>query len=141
MKGYTLKDILGIEVKDTTTRVILGFDDRYPETKNNNFEDDMVKIKMLYSVALKYNFMIYYDGRYVIEPYEGYDEWLEEHPVECFYYYNSSSYLVFRDETGVEVAFQIKYLKDEKYEDVYNLTLKAWNYTKEHKELSDYTCY
>ena len=60
---------------------------------------------------------------------------------EEFYYYNSNSYLVFKDNIGDQVCFKIKFLKEYDFEKVYKVVEKACNYTKAHPEVSEYKLY
>ena len=62
--------------------------------------------------------------------------------IAMFYYYNSSSYIVFVDDYNFKVRFKIRYLKDKNYKpDVYKVVEKACIYTKAHPEVSDYKLY
>lgn len=96
------------------------------------------RINKLFDIALEEVFLLYYDGRYVEEPYEGLEfETMEEE----FYYYNGNSYLVFEDYTGFKVSFKVKCLKEYEFSKVYKVVEKACNYTKAHPEVSEYKLY
>lgn len=100
--------------------------------------DNKERIKKLFDIALEEEFTVYFDGRYVEEPYDGLEfKTIEEE----FYYYNSNSYLVFKDNIGDQVCFKIKFLKEYDFEKVYKVVEKACNYTKAHPEVSEYKLY
>ncbi len=135
MKSYTLCQLLKID--NFSGRLVIGESDE-SRRYNSLSQEDMEKIKMLFNVALDNILLMYFDGRYVIEPYEGLEfKSLEEE----FYYNNSNSYLVFKDEESREVAFKIKYLKGFNFDRVYKVVEKAFLYTKNHPEVSDYKVY
>ena len=97
------------------------------------------RINKLFDIAMNESVIVYFDGRYVEEPYDGLEFKTEE---EEFYYYNSSSYIVFVDDYNFKVRFKIRYLKDKNYKpDVYKVVEKACIYTKAHPEVSDYKLY
>ena len=96
------------------------------------------RIRKLFDVALEEKFTLYFDGRYVEEPYDGLEfKTLEEE----FYYNNGNSYLVFEDTTGFKVTFKIKCLKEYNFNKVYKVVEKAVIYTKAHPEVSEYKLY
>gem|GEM_PF-5169007 len=97
------------------------------------------RINKLFDIAMNESVIVYFDGRYVEEPYDGLEFKTEE---EEFYYYNSSSYIVFVDDYNFKVRFKIRYLKHKNYKpDVYKVVEKACIYTKAHPEVSDYKLY
>lgn len=96
------------------------------------------RIEKLFDVALEEKYVIFYDGRFVDDPYDGYEfKTLEEE----FYYNNGNSYLVFEDETGYRVSFKVKCLKEYNFDIVYKIVEKAVMYTKSHPEVSEYKLY
>ena len=100
--------------------------------------DNKERIKKLFDIALEEEFTVYFDGRYVEEPYDGLEfKTIEEE----FYYYNSNSYLVCIDNIGDQVCFKIKFLKEYDFEKVYEVVEKACNYTKALPEVSEYKLY
>lgn len=138
MKSYTLKEFLKIGDCEEQ-KIVLGYDDRKPQEEQRvNFKDDIVKIKELFKNAFRLDYIVYFDGRFVDFPYDGYEF---KDLKDEFYYNNGNSYLVFKDETGFEVAFKIKYLKDFKFRKVYRLVKKACDYTKSHPGVSKYKLY
>ena len=97
------------------------------------------RINKLFDIAMNDSVLVYFDGRYVEEPYDGLEFKTEE---EEFYYYNGSSYIVFVDDNNFKVRFKIRYLKDKNYKpEVYKVVEKACIYTKAHPEVSDYKLY
>ncbi len=136
MKEYDLKKYLNIESKRND---IILCDDEFQKLDANQIETEKFKIKMLFDIALDSDFIIYFDGRYVIEPYDGLEFKTEE---EEFYYNNCKSYIVVVDEKhNFIVRFRIKWLQGLPYEKVYKLVERACNYTKAHPEVSDYKLY
>lgn len=96
------------------------------------------KIKNLFDIALEERFLLYFDGRYVMEPYDGLEfKTLEEE----FYYNNGNSYLVFSDSNDFKVTFKIKYLREYNFNMVYKVVEKAVIYTKANPDVSDYKLY
>jgi len=100
---------------------------------NDKKKDYKEKIEKLFDIALLSNVIVYYDGRYVMEPYEDYEFKTEE---EEFYYYNQESYLVFVDDNGKKARFKIRDINNHKYSTVYKVVEKACNYTKAHPWVS-----
>lgn len=102
------------------------------------FEANKKKIKNLFDIALEERFLLYFDGRYVMEPYDGLEfKTLEEE----FYYNNGNSYLVFSDSNDFKVTFKIKYLREYNFNMVYKVVEKAVIYTKANPDVSDYKLY
>lgn len=130
MSKNTLKEYLGVDVKDK--RYDLSLD--ACESKEANQK----RIKQLFDIALEEDFILYFDGVAVDDPYDGLD--LSDLKDE-FYYNNGNSFLVFEDKDGFKVSFKIKYLKEYDYERVYKVTEKAVEYTKKHPEVSKYKLY
>lgn len=105
----------------------------------DNLEDNKERINKLFDIALDEKYILFYDGRFVDDPYDGYEfQSLEEE----FYYNNGNSYLVFQDKnTEEKVSFKVKSLKDYDFDTVYKIVEKAVEYTKEHPEVSEYKIY
>lgn len=132
MKENTLKNFLGItgDVKE------IALCECPVNSKEFNIEKQL--IDRLFNIALEKRFVLYYDGRYVMEPYDGLEFKTEE---EEFYYNNNNSYLVFQDITDVKVRFKIRYLSEYEYKRVYEVVKLAVDFTKKHPEVSDYKLY
>ena len=133
MNKLSFKDFLNL--KTIAQEVDLSLDTCHKEVVEVNKE----RINKLFDIAMNESVIVYFDGRYVEEPYDGLEFKTEE---EEFYYYNSSSYIVFVDDYNFKVRFKIRYLKDKNYKpDVYKVVEKACIYTKAHPEVSDYKLY
>lgn len=133
MNKLSFKDFLNL--KTIAQEVDLSLDTCHKEEVEVNKE----RINKLFDIAMNESVIVYFDGRYVEEPYDGLEFKTEE---EEFYYYNSSSYIVFVDDYNFKVRFKIRYLKDKNYKpDVYKVVEKACIYTKAHPEVSDYKLY
>ena len=133
MNKLSFKDFLNL--KTIAQEVDLSLDTCHKEEVEVNKE----RINKLFDIAMNDSILVYFDGRYVEEPYDGLEFKTEE---EEFYYYNSSSYIVFVDDYNFKVRFKIRYLKDKNYKpDVYKVVEKACIYTKAHPEVSDYKLY
>lgn len=136
MNKINLKEFMGID--DDVNDIILC-DDEFSKPSDVVIGMEKVKIAMLMDVVLNTNLIIYFDGRYVMEPYEGMEFKDEE---EEFYYYNSKSYLVVVDEeNNFTVRFRIKWIKDLDFTKVCDVVREACKYTKSHPEVSDYKLY
>lgn len=96
------------------------------------------KIKRLLKIALRGDFLLYFDGTAVPEPYDGLQF---ENDKQEFYYNNGNSHLVFRDKDNFEVAFKVKDIKDYNYKKVYKVVEKAVICTVNNPKLSSYTIY
>ena len=133
MNKMSFKDFLNLNT--IAQEVDLSLDTCHKEEVEVNKE----RINKLFDIAMNDSILVYFDGRYVEEPYDGLEFKTEE---EEFYYYNSSSYIVFVDDYNFKVRFKIRYLKDKNYKpDVYKVVEKACIYTKAHPEVSDYKLY
>ena len=133
MNKLSFKDFLNL--KTIAQEVDLSLDTCHKEEVEVNKE----RINKLFDIAMNESVIVYFDGRYVEEPYDGLEFKTEE---EEFYYYNSSSYIVFVDDYNFKVRFKIRYLKDKNYKpEVYKVVEKACIYTKAHPEVSDYKLY
>ena len=133
MNKMSFKDFLNLNT--IAQEVDLSLDTCHKEEVEVNKE----RINKLFDIAMNESVIVYFDGRYVEEPYDGLEFKTEE---EEFYYYNSSSYIVFVDDYNFKVRFKIRYLKDKNYKpDVYKVVEKACIYTKAHPEVSDYKLY
>jgi len=133
MNKLSFKDFLNLKTK--AQEVDLSLDTCHKKEVEVNKE----RINKLFDIAMNESVLVYFDGRYVEEPYDGLEFKTEE---EEFYYYNSSSYIVFVDDYNFKVRFKIRYLKDKNYKpDVYKVVEKACIYTKAHPEVSDYKLY
>ncbi len=133
MNKLSFKDFLNLNT--IAQEVDLSLDTCHKEEVEVNKE----RINKLFDIAMNDSILVYFDGRYVEEPYDGLEFKTEE---EEFYYYNSSSYIVFVDDYNFKVRFKIRYLKDKNYKpDVYKVVEKACIYTKAHPEVSDYKLY
>lgn len=133
MNKLSFKDFLNLNTK--AQEVDLSLDTCHKEEVEVNKE----RINKLFDIAMNESVLVYFDGRYVEEPYDGLEFKTEE---EEFYYYNGSSYLVFVDDYDFKVRFKIRYLKDKNYKpEVYQVVEKACIYTKAHPEVSDYKLY
>ena len=133
MNKLSFKDFLNLKTR--AQEVDLSLDTCHEEEVEVNKE----RINKLFDIAMNETVTVYFDGRYVEEPYDGLEFKTEE---EEFYYYNSSSYIVFVDDYNFKVRFKIRYLKDKNYKpDVYKVVEKACIYTKAHPEVSDYKLY
>ena len=130
MNKLSFKDFLNLNTK--AQEVDLSLDTCHEEEVEVNKE----RINKLFDIAMNETVTVYFDGRYVEEPYDGLEFKTEE---EEFYYYNGSSYIVFVDDNNFKVRFKIRYLKDKNYKpEVYKVVEKACIYTKAHPEVSDY---
>ncbi len=133
MNKLSFKDFLNL--KTIAQEVDLSLDTCHKEEVEVNKE----RINKLFDIAMNDSILVYFDGRYVEEPYDGLEFKTEE---EEFYYYNGSSYIVFVDDNNFKVRFKIRYLKDKNYKpEVYKVVEKACIYTKAHPEVSDYKLY
>ena len=133
MNKLSFKDFLNLKTK--AQEVDLSLDTCHKKEVEVNKE----RINKLFDIAMNESVLVYFDGRYVEEPYDGLEFKTEE---EEFYYYNGSSYIVFVDDYDFKVRFKIRYLKDKNYKpDVYKVVEKACIYTKAHPEVSDYKLY
>ena len=133
MNKLSFKDFLNLNT--IAQEVDLSLDTCHKEEVEVNKE----RINKLFDIAMNDSILVYFDGRYVEEPYDGLEFKTEE---EEFYYYNGSSYIVFVDDYNFKVRFKIRYLKDKNYKpDVYKVVEKACIYTKAHPEVSDYKLY
>ena len=133
MNKLSFKDFLNLNT--IAQEVDLSLDTCHKDEVEVNKE----RINKLFDIAMNESVIVYFDGRYVEEPYDGLEFKTEE---EEFYYYNSSSYIVFVDDYNFKVRFKIRYLKDKNYKpDVYKVVEKACIYTKAHPEVSDYKLY
>ena len=133
MNKMSFKDFLNLNT--IAQEVDLSLDTCHKDEVEVNKE----RINKLFDIAMNESVIVYFDGRYVEEPYDGLEFKTEE---EEFYYYNSSSYIVFVDDYNFKVRFKIRYLKDKNYKpDVYKVVEKACIYTKAHPEVSDYKLY
>ena len=133
MNKMSFKDFLNL--KTIAQEVDLSLDTCHKEEVEVNKE----RINKLFDIAMNDSILMYFDGRYVEEPYDGLEFITEE---EEFYYYNGSSYIVFVDDNNFKVRFKIRYLKDKNYKpEVYKVVEKACIYTKAHPEVSDYKLY
>ena len=133
MNKLSFKDFLNLKTR--AQEVDLSLDTCHKEEVEVNKE----RINKLFDIAMNESVIVYFDGRYVEEPYDGLEFKTEE---EEFYYYNSSSYIVFVDDYNFKVRFKIRYLKDKNYKpEVYKVVEKACIYTKAHPEVSDYKLY
>ncbi len=133
MNKLSFKDFLNLNT--IAQEVDLSLDTCHKEEVEVNKE----RINKLFDIAMNDSILVYFDGRYVEEPYDGLEFKTEE---EEFYYYNGSSYIVFVDDNNFKVRFKIRYLKDKNYKpDVYKVVEKACIYTKAHPEVSDYKLY
>lgn len=129
----TLKEFLEIR-EDVKNKKDISLD----ACDNSECEINKNRINKLFNIALKEEFILFYDGRYVPEPWDGLEfETMEEE----FWYNNGDSHLVFEDEKGTQVTFKIKYLKEFDFDLVYKVVEKATIYTKAHPEVSDYKLY
>lgn len=133
MNKMSFKDFLNLNT--IAQEVDLSLDTCHKEEVEVNKE----RINKLFDIAMNESVLVYFDGRYVEEPYDGLEFKTEE---EEFYYYNGSSYIVFVDDNNFKVRFKIRYLKDKNYKlEVYKVVEKACIYTKAHPEVSDYKLY
>ena len=133
MNKLSFKDFLNLKTR--AQEVDLSLDTWHKD----EVEVTKERINKLFDIAMNESVIVYFDGRYVEEPYDGLEFKTEE---EEFYYYNSSSYIVFVDDYNFKVRFKIRYLKDKNYKpDVYKVVEKACIYTKAHPEVSDYKLY
>jgi hypothetical protein len=133
MNKLSFKDFLNLNT--IAQEVDLSLDTCHKEEVEVNKE----RINKLFDIAMNDSILVYFDGRYVEEPYDGLEFKTEE---EEFYYYNGSSYIVFVDDNNFKVRFKIRYLKDKNYKpEVYKVVEKACIYTKAHPEVSDYKLY
>ena len=133
MNKLSFKDFLNLNT--IAQEVDLSLDTCHKEEVEVNKE----RINKLFDIAMNDSILVYFDGRYVEEPYDGLEFKTEE---EEFYYYNGSSYIVFVDDYNFKVRFKIRYLKDKNYKpEVYKVVEKACIYTKAHPEVSDYKLY
>ena len=133
MNKLSFKDFLNLKTR--AQEVDLSLDTCHKDEVEVNKE----RINKLFDIAMNESVLVYFDGRYVEEPYDGLEFKTEE---EEFYYYNGSSYIVFVDDYNFKVRFKIRYLKDKNYKpDVYKVVEKACIYTKAHPEVSDYKLY
>ena len=133
MNKMSFKDFLNLNT--IAQEVDLSLDTCHKEEVEVNKE----RINKLFDIAMNESVIVYFDGRYVEEPYDGLEFKTEE---EEFYYYNGSSYIVFVDDNNFKVRFKIRYLKDKNYKpEVYKVVEKACIYTKAHPEVSDYKLY
>ena len=133
MNKLSFKDFLNLNTM--AQEVDLSLDTCHKEEVEVNKE----RINKLFDIAMNDSILVYFDGRYVEEPYDGLEFKTEE---EEFYYYNGSSYIVFVDDNNFKVRFKIRYLKDKNYKpEVYKVVEKACIYTKAHPEVSDYKLY
>jgi len=99
----TLKEFLEIR-EDVKSRKDLSLD----ACNNSECELNRNRINKLFNIALKEDFILFYDGRAVDDYWDGVDPT----PIEEFWHNNGNSYLVFEDEKGTQVTFKIKYLKE-----------------------------
>lgn len=130
MKEFvSLKSFL--KITEEVMEIELGKD----KTNKATIEADNDRIKMLFDIALLDKFVMYFDGGYVDDPYDGLEFKTEE---EEFYYNNGRSYLVFEDESGFKVRIRIPCLKIFEYQNVCEVVIKAIEYTKAHPEVSEY---
>ena len=133
MNKLSFKDFLNLKTR--AQEVDLSLDTCHKDEVEVNKE----RINKLFDIAMNESVIVYFDGRYVEEPYDGLEFKTEE---EEFYYYNGSSYIVFVDDNNFKVRFKIRYLKDKNYKpEVYKVVEKACFYTKAHPEVSDYKLY
>ena len=146
MNKMSFKDFLNLNT--IAQEVDLSLDTCHKEEVEVNKE----RINKLFDIAMNDSILVYFDGRYVEEPYDGLEFKTEEeefyyyngssYEEEEFYYYNGSSYIVFVDDNNFKVRFKIRYLKDKNYKpEVYKVVEKACIYTKAHPEVSDYKLY
>lgn len=129
MNKLSFKDFLNLRTK--AQEVDLSLDTCHEEEVEVNKE----RINKLFDIAMNETVTVYFDGRYVEELYDGLEFKTEK---EEFYYYNSSSYLVFVDDENFKVRFTIRNIKNKNYAKVYKVVEKACIYTKAHPEVSDY---
>ena len=132
MNKFSFKDFLNLKTK--AQEVDLSLDTCHEVEVEVNKE----RINKLFDIAMNETVTVYFDGRYVEEPYDGLEFKTEK---EEFYYYNSSSYLVFVDDENFKVRFTIRSIKNKNYAQVYKVVEKACLYTKAHPEVSDYKLY
>ena len=132
MNKLSFKDFLNLKTR--AQEVDLSLDTCHKEEVEVNKE----RINKLFDIAMNETVTVYFDGRYVEEPYDGLEFKTEK---EEFYYYNSSSYLVFVDDENFKVRFTIRNIKNKNYAKVYKVVEKACIYTKAHPEVSDYKLY
>lgn len=132
MNKLSFKDFLNLKTK--AQEVDLSLDTCHKEEVEVNKE----RINKLFDIAMNETVTVYFDGRYVEELYDGLEFKTEK---EEFYYYNSSSYLVFVDDENFKVRFTIRSIKNKNYAKVYKVVEKACIYTKAHPEVSDYKLY
>lgn len=132
MNKLSFKDFLNLNTK--AQEVDLSLDTSHKVEVEVNKE----RINKLFDIAMNETVTVYFDGRYVEEPYDGLEFKTEK---EEFYYYNSSSYLVFVDDENFKVRFTIRNIKNKNYAKVYKVVEKACIYTKAHPEVSDYKLY
>lgn len=132
MNKLSFKDFLNLKTK--AQEVDLSLDTCHEVEVEVNKE----RINKLFDIAMNETVTVYFDGRYVEEPYDGLEFKTEK---EEFYYYNSSSYLVFVDDENFKVRFTIRSIKNKNYAQVYKVVEKACLYTKAHPEVSDYKLY
>ena len=132
MNKMSFKDFLNLNT--IAQEVDLSLDTCHKEEVEVNKE----RINKLFDIAMNETVTVYFDGRYVEEPYDGLEFKTEK---EEFYYYNSSSYLVFVDDENFKVRFTIRNIKNKNYAKVYKVVEKACIYTKAHPEVSDYKLY
>ncbi len=132
MNKLSFKDFLNLNTK--AQEVDLSLDTSHKVEVEVNKE----RINKLFDIAMNETVTVYFDGRYVEELYDGLEFKTEK---EEFYYYNSSSYLVFVDDENFKVRFTIRNIKNKNYAKVYKVVEKACIYTKAHPEVSDYKLY
>lgn len=120
-----------LRVTDEVTEIELGKEKEDKAT----IEADINRIKMLFGIALEDKFVMYFDGGYVDDPYDGLEFKTEE---EEFYYNNGRSYLVFEGDKGFKVRIKIPALKIFSYQSVCEVVIKAIDYTKAHPDVSEY---
>lgn len=132
MNKLSFKDFLNLNTK--AQEVDLSLDTSHKVEVEVNKE----RINKLFDIAMNETVTVYFDGRYVEELYDGLEFKTEK---EEFYYYNSSSYLVFVDDEDFKVRFTIRSIKNKNYAKVYKVVEKACIYTKAHPEVSDYKLY
>ena len=125
----TLKEFLEIR-EDVKNKKDLSLD----ACNNSVCELNRNRINKLFNIALKEDFILFYDGRAVDDYWDGVDPT----PIEEFWHNNGNSYLVFEDEKGTQVTFKIKYLKEFDFDLVYKVVEKADKYTRAHPEVSSY---
>ena len=132
MNKMSFKEFLNLNT--IAQEVDLSLDTCHKEEVEVNKE----RINKLFDIAMNETVTVYFDGRYVEELYDGLEFKTEK---EEFYYYNSSSYLVFVDDEDFKVRFTIRSIKDKNYAKVYKVVEKACLYTRAHPEVSDYKLY